>query len=339
MKTFLLLVRLRILDVLRNRSSTAFFLLFPLLLLLALGVMFMNGHPFERRPVAVVSAGADPMVEAAERSLAQFPELRVERDLARTSALGKLRSHMVSAVVVRDGSGLRVLVGPRDALFARGLASALPAPPAVEIVDVPRWGYVHYLFPGLLTFSALISGLFGMGYVMVRFRQSLFLKKLSVTPLRRSTFVGAQVIARAALSLVQLIVLVAAARFCFDLPLTLGATAWLLVFTLLGLLAFLGVGFALACVIKTEALIVDVINAVTTPLVLFSEIFFPVSELPGPLPAISAALPSTQMVRLIRAVVLLGETDPAPLLPGMALLAGWALGAFAIAMLAFRWNE
>lgn len=50
---------------------------------------------------------------------------------------------------------------------------------------VPKWGYVHYLFPGLLTFSVLLAGLFGMGYGMVRFRATLLLKKLATTPLSR----------------------------------------------------------------------------------------------------------------------------------------------------------
>ncbi len=339
MRVFLLLARLRILDTLRSPSSAAFFLAFPMVLLVVLGLIFMNGHPFERRPVALVGASLDPELAALEATLSRYPDLRFEHDEREASALGKLRAHTVNAVITREHHQIVLFVGPRDELFGRGLASALPAPPTLRVLPVPRWGYVHYLFPGLLTFSVLIGGLFGMGYVMARFRQNLFLKKLSVTPLPKTTFVAAQVLARAALVLLQLVVLVVTARVCFDLPLTPIAALWLLLFTLLGLLTFMGAGFALACVIKTEALMVDVINAVTTPLVLLSEIFFSAAELPGPLPALAAALPSTQMVRLIRAVVLHGVTSPGPLLPGIAILAGWAIVTYVVAMLAFRWND
>ena len=339
MRVFFLLVRLRILDTLRSPSSAGFFLALPMILLLVLGLVFMNGHPFERRPISLVGPTGDQDLAAIEATLSRFPDLRFERDESEQVGLGKLRSHMVNAVVVHEQGRVVLLVGPRDELFGRGLAGALPEAPTLRVLPVPRWGYVHYLFPGLLTFSVLIGGLFGMGYVMARFRQNLFLKKLSVTPLPRATFVAAQVLSRAALVLLQLVLLVATARLCFDLPLSLLGALWLLLFTLLGLLTFMGAGFALACVIKTEALMIDVINAVTTPLVLLSEIFFSAAELPGPLPALSAALPSTQMVRLIRAVVLHGVTAPGPLLPGIALLAGWAIAAFAVSMFAFRWND
>lgn len=339
MRVFFLLVRLRILDTLRSASSALFFLGFPVVLLVVLGLVFMNGHPFERRPLSLVGPAGDPALARIEATLSRFPDLRFEHDETEQAGLGKLRSHVVNAVLVREQAGLVLLVGPRDELFGRGLAGALPEAPSLRVLPVPRWGYVHYLFPGLLTFSVLIGGLFGMGYVMARFRQNLFLKKLSVTPLPKTTFVAAQVLSRAALVLLQLVLLVIAARLFFDLPLSAVGALWLLLFTLLGLLTFMGAGFALACVIKTEALMVDVINAVTTPLVLLSEIFFSAAELPAPLPALASALPSTQMVRLIRAVILHGVTAPGPLLPGIAVLAGWALVAYVVSMLAFRWND
>ena len=114
-----------------------------------------------------------------------------------------------------------------------------------------------------------------MGYTMVRFRQNLFLKKLATTPLRRSTFVGAQIASRSVLVLVQVSLLVVVAVVLFHLPMSLPAAAWTALIAVLGLITFMGVGFVLACLVEAEGVVNDIINSLITPLVLFSEIFFP----------------------------------------------------------------
>ncbi|MEO7092980.1 MAG: ABC transporter permease, partial [Polyangiales bacterium] len=308
MSPFLLLLRLRVAEVTRSRTSTMFFLGLPLVLLLVIGLAFMNGHPFERHRVAFVG-------DVGTYGIDKMSSVHALREDDERVALGKLRSRELHAIVVQRPGGLALVVGSHDDVIGRGLASALPPGTPLEVVTTPRWGYVHYLFPGLLAFSILLSGLFGMGYFLVRHRQNLFLKKLATTPLPKTTFVGAQIVARSALVLGQMVVLVLTARFVFDLPLSVTSGLWLSLFTLLGILAFMGLGFALACVVKTEATMVDVINSITTPLVLLSEIFFPVDELPAPIARFAGALPSTQLVRLVRAVLLHGESRVSALLP------------------------
>ena len=61
-----------------------------------------------------------------------------------------------------------------------------------------------------------------------------------------------------------------------------------------------GAGFALACLIRTEAVVSDTIAALTLPLTLFSGVFFPIDVLPSALHAVCAVLPSTLMVDLAR---------------------------------------
>lgn len=338
MRALFILVRLRVFDVLRNRSSAAFVLLFPVILTLVVGFVFMHGHPFEKRYVAVVGTGDDALARTAG-ALAPFEEVRVGQERSEAEALGKLRARMASAVITRgEGEGVRIVVGPRDQLFGRGLAGALPVRAELDVLEVPRWGYVHYLFPGLLTFSVMLSGLFGMGYPMALYRQNLFLKKLATTPLPRVTFVAAQVAARTLLVLAQIALLVLAAWLGFGMHFSIASVAWLFAIATLGLLVFLGAGFALACVIDNADLVVDVISAVNMPLVFLSEIFFPLEALPRLLEVIGGILPSTQMVRLLRAVLLYEVRDPGELLFGCGVLALWAAAMFAISLRTFKWH-
>lgn len=347
-RALLVLTRLRLLDVLRNRSSIGFLLGFPLVLLLVIGLVFSGGHPFERRALLVVgdAAAAARVAEA----LVDLDELRVEPAAGLREAEGRLRARMAAAVLVQAApeaegpfAGLRtwrLLVGPRDQLFGRGLEQRLLALPArLEVLDVPRGGYVHYLFPGILVFSVMVSGLFATGHTMVLYRQNGFLKKLATTPLPKAAFVAAQIAARSLVVLVQVLLLLAVARLAFDVPIALASLGWLLAAVVLGLLAFMGIGFALACVVRSDELVVDVISAVQMPLVLLSEMFFPLASLPGALRVAGEVLPSTVLVRTVRAVLLWGESDPAALLPGLAVLAGWAAVSFVVSLAVFEWHE
>lgn len=343
MTAFLVLLRVRLLDVLRNKSSVGFVLVFPVVLLITLGLVFMNGHPFERRYVALVDAGPrSELLERAAASLASTEEVRVGREPTEAIALGKLRSRMATAVIVapsKEGDALTLRVGERDRIFGSGLVAMLPKPARLEVVAGPRFGYIHYLFPGILAFSVLTAGLFGMGYPMALFRQNLFLKKLATTPLPKVTFVAANVVARGALVLVEVLLLLVVARFAFDLKLSWLGAALSLGIAMLGAFVFLGVGFALATAIRNAELLVDVISALNLPLVFFSEIFFPLESLPTQLALVGSVLPSTQMVRLLRSVMLYGVSDVASLAPGLVLMMAWGVVTFAISLRVFKWHE
>jgi ABC-2 type transport system permease protein len=339
MRAIWLLGRLRLKEMVHSPGSAGVYLGMPLMLLVVLAVVFMHGHPFERRTVTVV---APPVPAAIAEVLARFPEVRPAEDRSLDVALGKLRTRTVNAVLVADpsvGGTPRLIVGPRDELFGRGLVAALPVRATLTVAPTPRWGYVHYLFPGLLVITVIAGGLLGMGYSMVRYRSNQFLKKLATTPLTRGAFVASQIGSRVALVLGQLALMTVAAWLLFDLPLTPASAAWLAGLSTLGLLTFMGLGFTLACFIRNEANLLDLINVLIMPIVFLSEVFFSLDELPLPLARFAALLPSTQLVRMVRMVVLYGETAPGPLWAGVGWLVAWMALSFAVAVRSFRWYD
>ncbi len=339
MSAFIQLLKLRLYDVLRSRSSASFVLLFPVALLLVVGLVFQQGHPFETKTVVVVG-------ERGEGKVAQSlidPSLRegilVETLPSEAEALGKLRARMVSAIVypTKSNEPTRIVVTARDRLFGQGLSQALPSS-TVSVVLAPRWGYVHYLFPGIVTFSVMLSGLFATGHTMVLFRQNRFLKKLATTPISKMSFIAAQIAARSVLVLAQVALLFVTAYLAFGVPFSLPAVFFVLATVTTGLLAFMGIGFVLACLIKTDDLVVDLISAVNLPLVFLSEIFFPLDALPRVLARIGEYLPSTQMVRLLRAVLLYGAEGGQAFGLEFLVMGAWVLASFALSLRLFRWH-
>ena len=62
--------------------------------------------------------------------------------------------------------------------------------------------YVDWVLPGILGMNMMFSCLFGVGYVVVRYRKNGFLKRLRATPLRPVEFIIAQVASRMTLIIV-----------------------------------------------------------------------------------------------------------------------------------------
>jgi ABC-type multidrug transport system permease subunit len=62
-------------------------------------------------------------------------------------------------------------------------------------------GYADWLLPGILGMNMMFSCLFGVGYVVVRYRKNGFLKRLRATPLTSFEFIAAQVASRMVLIL------------------------------------------------------------------------------------------------------------------------------------------
>jgi ABC-type multidrug transport system permease subunit len=55
---------------------------------------------------------------------------------------------------------------------------------------------VDWVVPGILAMNMMFSCLFGVGYVIVRYRKNGFLKRLKATPLTPFEFLSAQMVSR-----------------------------------------------------------------------------------------------------------------------------------------------
>jgi ABC-2 type transport system permease protein len=331
-KAFWQLSRMRVFDVVRSPVATLLFLGVPVAILLVLAAVFAHGHPFETKTVLLVG-DAD-----VGKKLERFHELGLEREASSKTALLRLQSAAASAVLSRaPQGGISVLVSDKEQLLGRGLREALGEGTTLTALAVPRSAYLSFVFPGFLASSVMFAGLFSMGYAMARYRQNHFLKKLATTPLRRGTFVTAQVSGRGLLVLLQVAVLTAVATILFELSLGPAQLLAAAVLSLLGLVVFCGLGFVIATAIRTEAVVNDVISALGLPLALLSGIFFPLSALPQPLRVLCELLPSTLLVDTLRATLLF-DASLLAVAPSIALLGVWGLLAFLLSLSLFRWH-
>ena len=137
----------------------------------------------------------------------------------------------------------------------------------------------------------------------------------------------------------QLLLMLVVARFAFGIPLSAAAIGWVVLVGALGLVTFMGIGFCISCLVETEGNVVDIINA-RCP----SRSRAPLGDLllqhraPRAVAWVSGVLPSTAMVRSFRAVLLHREDPMEVVVPSLAILAGWAIVTYGIAVRSFKWR-
>jgi len=296
----LTLVRLRL--FFREPGAVFWTFGFPLLLSIALGIAFRN-RPAEPVPVAVVSA-------ELERSLAADPQLR-PRLLGEAEAKEALRTGKVDLVVLA-GAPIVYLYDPARAegRLARALADAALHPrgaPATidKPVTEPGSRYIDFLIPGLLGMNLMSAGMWGVGYIVVEMRTKKLLKRLVATPMSRAQFLWSFVVMRALFLLMELPVLLGFAWFVFRVGVA-GSFALLLGVSLIGALAFAGIGLLVAARAQNTQTVTGLINLVMLPMFVGSGVFFSTSRFPDAVQPFLRVLPLTALNDGLRAVMIDG---------------------------------
>jgi ABC-2 type transport system permease protein len=196
--------------------------------------------------------------------------------------------------------------------------------------------YMDFLVPGILAMSIMQMGIFSVGFVFVDLKKRGILRRLRVTPINPNDFIFAQIITRLLVLMMQIVVLTAVGIFFFHLNFT-GNLFNMFVIGILGAIVFLGIGFAIAGVSKSEDQVAPLANVVSLPMMLLSGIFFSRANLPGFAHAVTAFFPLTYLADGMRSIAIDGASLPqvAPQLIGLVV---WCGISTILAVRLFRWE-
>ncbi len=328
----------RNLEFLRDRSTLIFNLLFPLALVVAFAVIF-GGQPRALFKVDVIAPPGAALDGALHPFLAtrHVDFVRIEPGEI-TATVRKVERHQVDLLVDLRGAP-RYWINedsPKGYLAEKLLLESASGAATREPVSGAAVRYVDWLLPGILGMNMMFSCLFGVGYVVVRYRKSGFLRRLSATPVTAFEFGAAQVLSRLLLT-VGVTALIYGALAVFVPFRNEGSALLLLLIAVAGALAMISFGFMMAARFASEELASGAINLTSWPMMLLSGVWFSLEGAPAWLQAAARVLPLTQMLDAARAVMLDGA-GLAQVLPQLGWLAAMTLGFLGIAAAGFRWR-
>jgi len=165
--------------------------------------------------------------------------------------------------------------------------------------------YIDWVIPGILAMNMMFSALFGVGFVIVRYRKNGMLKRLKATPITALEYLSAQVASR-----IMLIMLVTAfvfygTHFFVDFVMNGSHFNLFLVFAL-GALSMISLGLIIAARITSEETAGGLLNLFSWPMMFFSGVWF---SLEGAAPAmqnIAEIFPLTHVTAAARAIMIDG---------------------------------
>ena len=322
----------RNLEFLRDRATLIFTLLLPISLVIGMGFVF--GGP--ARPifkVGVVTSHIEPKSHPflQERYIDFVPIASAQEGIP------KISHQSIDLLVDLQGAG-RYWVNtdaPKGYIVEKLLLAAAPGAQRQPVTGAAI-RYVDWLFPGILGMNLMFSCLFGVGYVVLRYRKSGFLKRLRATPLTAFEFLTAQVLSRLGLILLVTTILYVGIGTVIHFH-SAGSVALLLLLTLTGALSMISLGLIVAAGISSEELVGGLLNLLTWPMMLVSGIWFSLEGSPRWVQWAAHIFPLTHLLEGARAVMLDGA-GLRQIIPNLLYLSVTAVVFLAIGAWAFRWR-
>lgn len=336
----------RNMEFLRDRSSLVWSFVFPFFLLFGFNFMFSRDKPPDAVKIAITGPAAEswlkridplPQVQAviipdqaeARDKLAhhkldllldtskQPPEYHVSE----TAPKGYQAEQLVIRVLEREAHGERA----PPSLFARK---------SLKGTEVP---YLDWFFPGLIGMNIMFGAVFGVSYVIVRYRKNGVLKRLSATPLTPFEYLSAQLASRMFLLMFTTAVIFLGSLLLFKFEVRGSWLALALLF-FWGAASLIGIGVMAAARTESEELVGGILNLATWPMMFVSEVWFSLEGSPAWIQQAAQIFPLTHLITGARKVMNDGA-GLAEVSHHLLILITMTIVFLAIGSFLFRWTR
>lgn len=355
-KATLALAKASFRSIMRSPSAVVFTLAFPLIFILVFGFLGSSGVKVD----LAVAPGSDlnnPIISALEKNNVihlvrgkEAAEIHEELEKGHIAAVIDVQKNKAGRPVyvanvkytsasIDKGNILKsVLSNLYYSLNAKDMQ-----PSVAQLNESTVTGRIYrtidFILPGQLGFSLLSTGVFGTAFVFFSLRQNLVIKRFFATPVRRSSIVFGEGIARIGFALIGAVFIIVVGHYFFHFTLIHGIVTVInmLLLSVIGLIVFMGFGFVVSGIAKSESTIPPISNIITLPQFLLSGTFFSIDAFPSWLQPISRALPLTYLNDAMRKVAFEGA-GLWDVKHQILIMVIWGIGIYAVAVKVFKWE-
>jgi len=350
MRKFTAIFKARTMEFVRDRGTFFWNLLFPVVLVFGFAFAFSG----DEQTLFTVGIVGEPAEDSTFLQIEQIEFIRYGTengepatggDLSAEEVVERVRRHQLDMVLdfesgryyvnrqSANGPVLRRLLQSSVA-GAEGTGSSIPL--QEEAVSGEPIRYVDWVVPGIIGMNMMFSCLFGVGFVIVRYRKNGVLKRLKATPVSAFTFISAQAASRLIIVVITSAVVYAGTNAFLNFMMN-GSYLLLLLLTALAILCMIAVGLVFASRIKSEELAGGLLNLVTFPMIILSGVFFSLEGTPQIMQQVSRALPLTHFTEGARAIMIEGAGF-AQVAPNLLFLVVLTAALLIVAAGLFRWE-
>jgi ABC-2 type transport system permease protein len=352
------------LQILRDPSSIAIGVVFPLMMIL----LFGYGLSLDVTQVSVAVVDGDASSDSAGLigafQLSPYFRITVVHSMAEAKSLVMDRRADGALLIPSDfarrwhsgGAEIQILVNGTDPNQARIMQAyaqapvaqwsaahagpgALPSAGPVTVVDRMWFNEAndshYFLVPGLIVLVMTIIGAFLTAMVVAREWERGTLEALFVTPMRAGEFLVSKLLPYFGLGMIGFLLCLLAGRFLFHVPLR-GSLTLLCLCSIIYLLVALGIGLLVSTLVKSQFLASQLAMLLTfLPAMMLSGFLYDLRSMPAFIRGITYALPARYAVALMQTIYLAGDVGSV-VWPNLFVLAAMAAALLLLTRLATR---
>lgn len=339
----------RNLEYFRDREAFGWNFLFPFLIIIGFGIIFKGDYRAQFKvgifPVPP-KAAIESSFEGLPESFTSFQSISFVGLESKALGLDKLKHHKIDLLIQTRTDPVRYWITdatPSGAIAERLLKEALLPHDAgarrFTKADIKglQIRYVDWLFPGVLGMNMMFSALYGVGWVVVRYRKNGVLKRLKATPLTAFEYLTAQLFSRIFLLMFTLIVVWVGSDLILDFR-VYGSLLNLFIVYLAGCTCMTALGLVIACRGTSEEFANGVLNLICWPMMFLSEVWFSIEGAPDWLKAVAKIFPLTHLLTAARKIMNEGQGLVA-VMPEVGILCAMTLAFLLIGAAFFSWNK
>ena len=330
-RRILAVLKARNLEFVRDRGSMAWAIGMPFGLVFGLGYIF-SGSDTDQFTVGIAGEPAGQHAFLDTRYIDFVPVDDVD------AAIRRVGRHQLD-LLVEFTPTVHYWVNPDSPSGYVAERLLLQSEPGAtrETVTGDAVRYVDWVVPGILGMNMMFSSLFGVGYVVVRYRKNGFLKRLQATPLSAFEFISAQALSRLLLTVAVQAGVFLTVRAVLGIAMN-GSYLALLLVAIIGCASMIALSLVFAARVSSEELAGGLVNVIAFPMVLLSGVFYSIEGSPGWLQSVAKALPLTQMLAAARAIMIDGA-GIVGVLPELVFLTLLTFAFLGIGSVLFRWRQ
>lgn len=336
----------RNLEFFRDRSALGWNFLFPFLIIAGFAMIF-GGQDYSEYKVGVFPSQSERASVKETDLPARFMETRYIKFIGFYSfedGIEKLKHHKIDFLVkagskeheywVSDSSPKGYIV---EKLFKSSLLPDGGPPAGKREIKGREIRYIDWLFPGILAMNMMFSALWGVGYVVVRYRKIGVLKRLNATPLTAFEYLSAQILSRIFILMFTTTLVWIGCSFIFSFKVE-GSYFDLFIIFLTGGICLSAYGLVIAARGTSEEFTSGVVNFVSWPMMFLSEVWFSLEGSSWWVKLMAKLFPLTHMLTAVRKVMNDGATL-ADVTLEMAVMIFMTMLSIAVGAALFSWNK
>jgi len=308
LQRFLAILSTRNKEFLRDRSSVGWNIIMPILVVAGFALIFTGDFADQYKVGVLQTSIQDPTEKATIAPFLQTKYIEfiniTDLELAKT----KVQRHQLDMLL--DPVHRRYWLNnesPKGYLVEKVMLGTVSVPLEKQTVTGKQIRYVDWVIPGILSMNIMFSALFGVGYVIVRYRKNGMLKRLKATPLSAFEYLSAQVVSRLILIMVITIFIFYGTNYFIGYAMHGSHLSLFLVFAL-GAFSMICLGLVVAARISSEETAGGLLNLLSWPMMFLSGVWFSLEGTNPMMQHLAEVFPLTHLTAATRSIMIDGAS-------------------------------